>query len=161
MNHFNKALSMLDSVLIRFLQLLLIVITLVVTWQVFSRYVLDAPSSFTEELARFMLIWLTLLGCVFAYRHNSHLGLDMVYEQASFQQKKWMYYFIHLCVGFFALCVMIIGGYALMNMTDKLGQSSAVMGIQISLVYSVVPISGALIVLYAIHALANPKVEEA
>ncbi|MBF7073912.1 TRAP transporter small permease [Glaciecola sp. MH2013] len=158
----NQLFSLLDSFLNRFLQSLLILITVVVSWQVFSRYVLGAPSSFTEELARFCLIWLTLLGCVFAYRKNSHLGLDMIYTQATATQRKVMYYFIHLCVATFALCVMVIGGYLLMDMTDQLGQSSAVMGIGISYVYMVVPISGILIVLYAIKAMLTPdfSVEE-
>jgi TRAP-type C4-dicarboxylate transport system permease small subunit len=153
----NTILNLLDSFLNRFLQALLLLITIAVTWQVFSRYVLGDPSSFTEELARFLLIWLTLLGCVFAYRHNSHLGLDMIYTQASTTQQKVMYYIIHLCVGTFALCVMMIGGYSLMNMTDQLGQASPVMGIDISWVYSVVPLSGLLIVIYALHAIFQPQ----
>lgn len=160
MSAFITISNIVDSVLNRLLQTLLVLITVVVTWQVFSRYVLNDPSSFTEELARFLLIWLTLLGCVFAYRHNSHLGLDMVYSQANPLQKRIMYYVIHTCIGAFALTVMVIGGYSLMNMTDQLGQSSAVMGIAISWVYWVIPASGVLIVIYAIHALIAPKLEE-
>jgi TRAP-type C4-dicarboxylate transport system permease small subunit len=155
----NQLFSIIDSFLNRFLQLLLVLITVVVTWQVFSRYVLGSPSSFTEELARFLLIWLTLLGCVFAYRQNSHLGLDMLYTQAVGLQKRVMYYFIHVCVAAFALCVMVIGGYLLMNMTDQLGQSSAVMGIGISYVYMIVPISGILIVVYALKAIVAPEAD--
>jgi TRAP-type C4-dicarboxylate transport system permease small subunit len=156
MNIFKTALNTVDVLLNRLLQSLLVIVTVVVTWQVFSRYVLNAPSSFTEELARFLLIWITLLGCVYAYRHNSHLGLDMVYSQASLSYRKWMYRFIHISVGAFAVCVMMIGGFSLMNMTEQLGQSSPVMGIDISLVYSVVPISGFLILLYSIQALVDP-----
>lgn len=152
----NTGLNVIDSFLNRFLQTILLLITIAVTWQVFSRYVLDDPSSITEELARFLLIWLTLLGCVFAYRKNSHLGLDMVYLKASLRQRNIMYIIIHASVAVFAICVMIIGGFSLMNMTERLGQSSPVMGIDISLVYSVVPLSGVLIVIYALNALLNP-----
>ncbi|MFC4700225.1 TRAP transporter small permease [Glaciecola siphonariae] len=159
MNVYKSFLNVLDTLLNRFLQSLLVIVTAVVTWQVFSRYVLNAPSSFTEELARFLLIWITLLGCVYAYRHNSHLGLDMIYTQASLTYRKWMYRFIHICVVSFAICVMMIGGFSLMNMTEQLGQSSPVMGIDISLVYSVVPLSGVLILLYAIDALIEPNYE--
>jgi len=159
MSIFNHTLKGLDSALNRLLQALLVLITVVVTWQVFSRYVLNDPSSFTEELARFLLIWLTLLGCVFAYRHNTHLGLDMVYVQSSPSQRKVMYYFIQVCVAVFAVCVMMIGGFSLMNMTEQLGQSSPVMGIDISFVYSVVPLSGFLILIYAIDAIIKPQVD--
>ena len=154
---FTVGLGFIDSFLKRLLQVILLVITTAVTWQVFSRYVLDAPSSITEELARFLLIWLTLLGCAMAYRTNSHLGLDMVYLKANELQRKIMYFVIHSSVAVFALCVMIIGGFSLMNMTDKLGQSSPVMGIDISLVYSVIPLSGILIVIYALNALLVPQ----
>ena len=156
----GTALHILDSALNRILQLFLLLITIAVSWQVFSRYVLDDPSSFTEELARFLLIWLTLLGCAFAYRKNSHLGLDMVYATANETQRKIMYMLIHGCVALFAICVMVIGGFSLMNMTEQLGQSSPVMGIDISWVYSVIPLSGVLITIYALHALLVPSVNE-
>jgi TRAP-type C4-dicarboxylate transport system permease small subunit len=151
----NHILNLLDWCLKRFLQSLLVLITTVVCWQVFSRYILSSPSSFTEELARFLLIWLTLLGAAYAYRHKVHLGLDMIYSQANQTQQKIMYCIIHFSVGAFALCVMLIGGWSLVNMTSKLGQSSPVMGIDISFVYMVVPLSGLLILIYAIHALLN------
>ncbi len=157
---FSFGLRMLDSFLNRFLQLILLLITAAVTWQVFSRYVLDDPSSITEELARFLLIWLTLLGCAFAYRNNSHLGLDLVYLKANQFQRKMMYVIIHGSVAVFAICVMIIGGFSLMNMTEKLGQSSPVMGIDISFVYSVIPLSGLLIAIYALNALIVPQWNE-
>jgi TRAP-type C4-dicarboxylate transport system permease small subunit len=160
MNLFTKALNLLDIFLNRFLQCLLVLVTVVVTWQVFSRYVLNAPSSFTEELARFLLIWITLLGCVLAYRHNNHLGLDMIYTSASVTYRKIMYFVIHGSVGTFAICVMVIGGFLLVNMTEQLGQTSPVMGIDISLVYAVVPMSGIFIVLYALNAIVSPNIPE-
>lgn len=156
----NATLGFIDTALNRMLQLFLLLITIAVSWQVFSRYVLDDPSSFTEELARFLLIWLTLLGCAFAYRKNSHLGLDMVYATANKTQQKVMYMIIHTSVAVFAVCVMIIGGFSLMTMTKQLGQSSPVMGIDISWVYFVIPLSGVLITVYAIHALLVPIINK-
>ena len=157
---FSKGLTVIDSLLNRLLQSIILLITVAVTWQVFSRYVLDDPSSITEELARFLLIWLTLLGCAFAYRKNSHLGLDMVYLKSSMLQRKVMYVLIHLSVATFAVSVMVIGGFSLMNMTEQLGQSSPVMGIDISLVYSVIPLSGVLIIIFALNALIHPTWNE-
>ena len=156
MSAFNKILGVIDVALIRFLQVLLLLVTIVVSWQVFSRYVLNAPSSFTEELARFLLIWITLLGCAYAYRKNVHLGLDMIYDKASGMYRKVMYFIIHLSVGFFALSVMVIGGYELVNMTNTLGQSSPVLGVDIGTVYLVIPLSGLLIVVFAINSLIQP-----
>lgn len=157
MNVFSKLLRMIDTALIRFLQALLLLVTASVSWQVFSRYVLNAPSSFTEELARFLLIWITLLGCAFAYRRNSHLGLDMIYSNTTTAAKKAMYYFIHLAVCLFAIGVMVIGGFELVKMTNTLGQSSPALGVDIGAVYLVIPLSGCLIVLFAIEFIAKAE----
>ncbi|MEP0357163.1 TRAP transporter small permease [Paraglaciecola sp.] len=140
-----------DSLNIRLLQIILVSITAVVCWQVFSRYVLAEPSSITEELSRFLLIWLTVLGAAYAYRKRSHLGLDIIYNQGTALQRKVMYLMIHMSIALFALCVMVFGGIRLVLMTYELGQKSAVMGIDIGLVYMVLPISGLLILIYALN----------
>jgi len=152
---FEVFVNAMDKTLNLSLQFILITITVVVSWQVFSRYVLSDPSSFTEELARFLLIWLTLLGAVFAYRHKIHLGLDMIYRQGNLLQRKVMYTIIHICVVVFAVNVLIVGGFSLVNMTEQLGQTSPVMGIDISKVYWVIPISGVLITFYALLTLCE------
>ncbi|MEO9947316.1 TRAP transporter small permease [Paraglaciecola sp.] len=140
-----------DSLNIRLLQIILVSITAVVCWQVFSRYVLAEPSSITEELSRFLLIWLTVLGSAYAYRKRSHLGLDIIYNQGTRLQRRIMHIMIHTSVALFALFVMILGGIRLVLMTYELGQKSAVMGIDIGLVYIVLPTSGLLILIYALN----------
>jgi len=60
----RSIISLLDVTLRWALVLLAIVMVITVSWQVFSRYALRAPSSLTEEIARFQLIWLGLLGAV-------------------------------------------------------------------------------------------------
>jgi len=63
----------LDVILRWALVVLAVFMVLTVTWQVFSRYVLQAPSSLTEEIARFQLIWLGLLGAVYTFRNRMHM----------------------------------------------------------------------------------------
>jgi len=65
---------------------LAVIMVLTVTWQVFSRYALRAPSSLTEEIARFQLIWLGLLGAVYTFRNRMHVGIDLLV--ASLEGKK-------------------------------------------------------------------------
>ena len=148
--------ALVDKLLLRGLQILMITIVLAVCWQVVSRYVLASPSSFTEELARFLLIWITMLGTVYAYRENAHLGLDMVYEKANVKNRKYIYWFFHICIAVFSVSVMVVGGSALVHMTYTLGQTSAVMGIDIGFVYLILPVSGIWTLLYSVEALRNP-----
>ena len=148
-----KPLKIVDQTLLFFLQLLLISIVLVVTWQVVSRYLLNSPSPFTEELARFQLIWISLLGAAYAYRHNAHLGLDLIYDESSDKIKAILNKLIHGSIFVFSLLALIFGGIALVSMTLTLGQKSAVMGIDIGLVYVVLPITGIWICIYSIAAI--------
>src|SRR5690606_39469394 len=73
----QKLLTKLDRVLALILMVLMATIVVDVTWQVLSRFILGNPSSVTEEIARFLLIWIGLLGAAYAFRTHSHLGLDL------------------------------------------------------------------------------------
>ncbi|MEL6133172.1 MAG: TRAP transporter small permease subunit, partial [Bacteroidota bacterium] len=55
----------IDQVLGGFLAILMGMITLVVLWGVFTRYALGSQASWSEELARFLLVWIGLLGAAY------------------------------------------------------------------------------------------------
>lgn len=120
-----------------------------VLWQVFTRFVMGSPSSWTEELARYLLIWVGLLGAAYAHRLKMHLAIDVFTERFTGNTKYYSGLFIETCVFFFALIVMFIGGMNLMNLTFELQQTSAALQIKMGYVYSVVPLSGILIMLYS------------
>ena len=68
----------IDFILSWFLIGLMVLIVFDVSWQVFTRFVMRDPSSFTEELATFLLIWIGLLGSAYALRQKAHLGIDVL-----------------------------------------------------------------------------------
>ena len=70
--------SLIDTLLSKFLVALMASIVLVVTWQVVTRFLMSTPSSYTEELARFLLIWIGVLGGSWALRTRAHLGIDIM-----------------------------------------------------------------------------------
>ncbi|HEX7025833.1 MAG TPA: TRAP transporter small permease [Gammaproteobacteria bacterium] len=142
----------IDKVLIPVLGALMAGLVIVVTWQVFSRYLLRAPSSYTEEIARFMLIWIGLLGAAYTYRTKMHLGLDLFTAKLTGAARMWAELFSALCVAGFAVIVMILGGVQLVSLIWELKQSSAALGIQVAFIYSVIPLTGAIITLYAVDA---------
>ena len=67
-----------ERVLAWVLVVLMSVMVIDVSWQVASRFVFRAPSSFTEELAGFLLIWIGLLGAAYGFRTRAHLGIDLL-----------------------------------------------------------------------------------
>jgi len=134
-----------------FLILLMAAMVLDVTWQVFTRFILKNPSRFTEELAGFLLIWIGLLGSGYAYRIKAHLGIDILTSKLSGTKKRISEIIIEGVVFIFALFVLVIGGWRLVDLTFTLKQISPVMGISMGIVYLVLPLTGILFMYYSVY----------
>lgn len=139
-----------DNVIKKFLVFLMGFMLFNVVWQVFSRYILGTPSTFTEELARFLLIWVSLLGGAYASGQGMHLAINLLPNQLNKNGRRKLSIFISVVVMLFALFAMVIGGGRLVYITYVLGQSSSALGIPMSYVYSIVPLSGLLITYYEV-----------
>jgi len=146
----NKTVYWLDELLKRSLIALMAAIVLVVCWQVLSRFVLQSPSSVTEELARTLLLWIGMLGAALAYRTGQHLGLDIVTSRFSPNWQRRVAMLLTALVVLFAFMVMVVGGGALVQLTLQLNQMSAALGVPVGWLYSVIPLSGALISFYGL-----------
>ena len=145
--------QILDKVLSVFLIFLMSLMVLTVTWQVISRFILKAPSSYTEELARFLLIWIGILGAAYGLRVKAHLGIDILLKSLDGKARHWLIWFIYAMIMAFAFFVMVIGGFRLVDLTFTLDQTSAAMGIRMGYVYLVLPLSGLIMIYYSIVAI--------
>lgn len=141
--------SKIDFVLKWMLVFIMGTMTLNVLWQVFTRFIMQNPSSYTEELARYMLIWLGILGAAYVAGQKMHLAIDLLSTKLSGAKKSYLEIFIQLTVFVFSLSVMFIGGIRLVQITLSLNQISAALQIPLGYVYSVLPISGALMMFYS------------
>ena len=121
-----------------------------VLWQVFTRFVLNNPSSYTEELARYLMIWVGLLGAGYAAGRKMHLAVDLLPPRLSGTAATRLTVVIHACTLLFALGVLFGGGARLVWTMLYLGQTSAGLQLPLGYVYLVVPISGVLIAFYAV-----------
>lgn len=149
----EKFIAKLDRVLAVFLIALMSALVLSVVWQVLSRYILSSPSSATEEIARYLMIWVGLLGAAYAFRLRMHLGLNIITEKLQGRSKRNAEIIGLIAAAIFAIAVMIIGGGKLVFLTAELHQTTAVLGIPTAYVYSVIPLSGFLICIYVINFL--------
>lgn len=147
----------LSNALNRLVATLLVLLIADVVWQVITRFVLAQPSSFTEEIARFLLIWISLLGAAIAYRHSDHLGFDLLTKKVDQNKQQKIAGFNALLVMLFAAIVLITGGGNVVHIVYTMEQSSSVLGINMGYVYSVVPISGVLFLLFATENLIKHK----
>ncbi len=138
-----------DKVIKNLLVLLMTLMVLNVLWQVFTRFIMNDPSSFTDELARYLLIWLGLLGAAYVTGQNMHLAIDYLLNKTKPKIKIMLEYVINISIFLFALFVMVIGGFNLVALTLYLEQISAALQIQLGYVYIVLPLSGLLIMFYS------------
>ncbi|GAA5038586.1 C4-dicarboxylate ABC transporter permease [Marivirga lumbricoides] len=122
-----------------------------VVWQVVSRYVVGVPSTATDELSRYGLIWLGIMGGAYATGKGLHLAIDIVPNSLHGKKKELLDGFINTMIFLFSAIVMIVGGVKLTYVTYSLGQVSSSLGVQLGVIYAIVPISGLLICYYSMH----------
>ena len=126
-----------------------------VLWQVTSRFGSRfipglIPSSFTDELARFLLIWVGLLGASYAAGQRLHLGIDLLPQRLTGRARHGLQLVIEGVIFAFALFVMVVGGWRLVVLQLQLGQTSAALHVPLGYVYLVLPLSGLLMLFYSI-----------
>jgi len=119
-----------------------------VLWQVFSRFFTSNPSSFTDELARYLMIWLGILGAAYVAGKNEHVAIDFFSKKFSASNQKVIAAFVSISISSFAFFALLIGGSRLVYITAKLEQFSPSLQIPLAVVYAVIPISGILIIFF-------------
>ena len=147
----------LDKILGVLLVGLMTIMVVAVLWQVFSRYVMQSPSSVTEELARYLLIWIGILGAAYAAGQQDHLAINLLEEKLNKENRKKLRIGIDVLIIFFCITVLVIGGGNLVYVNYELGQSSAALEIPLYIVYLVIPLSGFLIITYKVNEIMNPE----
>ena len=145
----------------RILGIVLIVIMSImvinVLWQVFTRYVMTTPSSFTDELARYLMIWIGVLGAAYVSGKNMHVAIDILPSKLSKTNQIKLAKFVDFIIISFVFLAMVVGGIRLVYLTYILEQHSPALQIPLALVYLVLPLSGLLIIYYKTADLLNKK----
>jgi TRAP-type C4-dicarboxylate transport system permease small subunit len=148
----------LKNVVLKTLEVsLIIVIGLLVVdilWGVFSRFVMGSQSSWTEELARILLIWTSFLGASLAFGCKAHLGLDYLSEKFHPQARRCMALVVGLAVLSFAFFILLMGGWELVQHSLEMEQRMmAIPFLMKGHVYMVVPLSGCFTILFTLEQL--------
>lgn len=150
-----KLRNQIDLYLGRALIVIMAVMVINVLWQVFTRYVTGSPSSFTDELARYLMIWIGVLGAAYVSGKNMHVAIDVLPQKAGPKTQKMLSIIVYGLIITFALVALVIGGFRLVYITYILGQHSPALNMPLFCVYLVLPISGMLIIYYKISDILN------
>ena len=128
-----------------------------VSWQVISRYIFQNPSSFTDELARYMLVWLGTLGAAYVAGKNEHIAIDVLPNKLEGQARSKLMIFVHALILLFALIAMVMGGSNLVYITYILEQKSATLQIPLAYIYGIIPVSGLIVMFYQIPLILEQR----
>ncbi|MBF85209.1 MAG: hypothetical protein CL489_12180 [Acidobacteria bacterium] len=124
-----------------------------VLWQVCSRYVFSSPSSWTEELATFLLIWVGLLGAAVAFREHAHLGIEYLPARMSPRIRCAVEVLALASTALFCVLVLVYGGATLVIRTVSLLQTSPALGLPMGYVYLALPVGGFFMTVYSLQFL--------
>ena len=120
---------------------------LIVANQVFFRYVLNQSLFWSEELARYLLVWLTFLGATVAYRRKAHPGIDVLVTRMGPALQKTTVVVTHIAsMALFA--VMIFYGYQFAYFVRL--QISPALNLPKWIILSIIPLSGSILMLHAV-----------
>ena len=131
-----------------FLIAIVAVMTVVVFLQVLYRYVFAQPLQWSEELARYLFVWLSIIGAALALQKKGHFGLDFLYKRLPNRFRRTAEFPVYLLMGI-VISVILFQGIILVQKTAL--QESPAMGISMAWAYASLPVGGALM---AIHLIA-------
>lgn len=144
--------SKLKEVLTKILEIiciaLFVFITIIGTYQIVTRYVFNAPSTISEELLTYSFSWMALLAAALVFGKREHMKMEFFVNHFSTKLQIILGIISELLILIFAALVLVYGGMRITKLTVL--QVTASLGIPMSYIYVVVPISGILIILFSI-----------
>ena len=121
---------------------------LLTCWQVFTRYILGNPSSWSEELVSYMFGWMSLFGASLVVGERGHMNIPLLVDKMNKPAKKALHIFAEVVALVFSIVILIYGGAQITSLA--MGQMTSSLGVAIGVFYVVLPISGVLNVIYTV-----------
>lgn len=145
----NKLVKYINRGLVTFTISLSTFLVFCVVWQVLSRYVIGRPSTVTDELARYLFMWVALIGAAYTTGLKRHLAIDLLTMKLQGKRKLINEIVIQIAIALFSYVVLVHGGTQLAMKTLATGQLTPALGLEMGYIYFCLPISGALMIFYS------------
>ena len=117
-------------------------------WQVLTRYVLQNPSSWSEELVSYLFAWMALFGASLVVGERGHMNIPIVVERMGEKGRKFLAIFAELVALAFSSVILVYGGIQITSLA--MGQMTSSLGLPIGVFYIILPLSGLLNIVYTI-----------
>lgn len=144
----TKIIGYINFTVKHLLNLILGLLTAIVFAQVIFRFVINQPLAWTEELSIYCLVWITFLGAAYALSLKAHIAVDFFTSLFPLFIRKILYTLAAL-VSITFYIILVYQGYTLTM--HSMTQLSPVLRVPMGWVYSVIPISGLLLIVNLLH----------
>jgi len=156
MDIFPKGVEIITKLLERLLVILMWIMVFAVVWQVFTRFVINSPSTFTDELSRYLMMWIGILGGAYVYALKRHLAIDILITKISLKKQNILTIFISVIIMAFSSIVLVYGGFNVVSTTLSFNQISPSLSLfgqnlPMGYVYMAAPIAGVIIIICTIN----------
>lgn len=128
--------------------ILFAILICVTVWQVFSRQVLHAPSTWSEELSKVLFVWLSFSGSAFLFGERGHIAVDFIARMLPLSAQRILQIFVQVILVVFAVLAMIWGGYLASSIAWN--QQMTALPLALGWIYVIIPIAGVFIAIFAV-----------
>ena len=125
-----------------------VLMTLLTCWQVFTRYILGRPSSWSEELVSYLFAWMALFGASLVVGERGHMNIPLLVEKSTPNVRKGLSILAEMIAALFAGIILVFGGIQITDLA--MAQMTSALGVPVGLFYIVLPLSGILNIVYCI-----------
>ncbi len=136
-----------------------VIMTLLTCWQVFTRYILGRPSSWSEELVSYLFAWMALLGASLVVGERGHMNIPLLVEKSGPSARRALEILAEIVAVMFAGVILVYGGIQITDLA--MAQMTSALGVPVGVFYIVLPLSGVLNIIYCIlnivEIIRNPK----
>ena len=167
--------KILDKAIMVFCVFLFMMMTVVGTYQIVTRYFFNSPSTISEEIITYSFTWLSILSASYVFGSRGHLCMAFVYNKFTGAKRVCLDIFSEVLVVATALLLLVYGGYIMaaeevlvvatallllvyggyIMAAENMSQLTASLGVNMGIMYAVLPLSGIIITIYGLLNLAE------
>lgn len=127
---------------------LFMLMTVIGTYQIVTRYFFKRPSTVSEELLTYSFTWMALLASAYVFGKRDHMRMGFLADKITGNARKYLEVAIDLLTFAFAGIVMVYGGISITKLT--MIQNTASLRVPMGYIYVIVPVTGVLIMIFSL-----------
>lgn len=139
--------NLLNTILNLVAGLSLTAMVVLTTYQVITRYIFNAPSTWSEELVGYLFAWSTMFGAAIVSGERGHMNIPILVDKFNPPMRKALHIFAEVIALLFSASILVLGGFQVSSLA--MGQMTSSLGVAIGTFYWVMPVCGIVMVVYS------------